>query len=533
MKNFEKIKITVKEIQNLFYVKRYKLIISKCKIAIKKYPEISIFYNLLGLALTKINKPHEAIAILQRGFEINKNDIAIINNLANAYKNTYNYKDAEKLYKLSISKKSDYFNAYVNYGNLKRDLNQLDEAIELYKKSLNLNKELPEIYYLISMAYQSIGNFKNAEIYANKALSIKKNFTKVDLLKSKSLKYDANNEHFVEMKSKIKKNKLNVDEQIDLNFALAKAYEDQKNIENCYQHLEIGNKLFRNKINYNLKNDENIFNKIKDIFTDMKLDNSLQKYKDSKNIIFIVGMPRSGTTLTEQIISAHPDVYGSGELPYLKEIINNEIIENEFLDTKKTLKLLNNNEFVSKLSERYFEYIKNYEINSEFLTDKAPLNFMWIGFIKILFKNAKIIHCKRDSKDNCVSLYKNVFEGGLNFCYDQVELARYYLLYEDLMKFWEKTFPEAFLTINYEELIQNPEKYIREILSYCKLDWNEKCLNFSENRNPIKTASVGQARQSIYSTSFRSYKKFEPYLKDLFETLQKKSPSELGLFNKN
>ena len=119
----------------------------------------------------------------------------------------------------------------------------------------------------------------------------------------------------------------------------------------------------------------------------------------------------------------------------------------------------------------------------------------------MFFPNAKIIHCKRSSKDNCVSLYKNVFEGGINFCYTQAELAEYYNLYSDLMKFWQDCFPDGFLDVEYEKLVLNPKKEIKKTLDYCELNWEENCLEFSNNKTPIKTASVGQARNSIYSTS--------------------------------
>ena len=151
MNNIEKIKGLVKEIQNLFFKKNYSAVINETKKAIKTYPDISVFYNMMGLALTQISKFDEAKIVLERGYKINSNDLAIINNLANVYKNIYNYKDSEKLYKLSISKQKDYFNAYVNYGNLKRDLNQFDEAITLYKEALIYNKKVPAIYYSLSI----------------------------------------------------------------------------------------------------------------------------------------------------------------------------------------------------------------------------------------------------------------------------------------------------------------------------------------------------------------------------------------------
>ena len=222
MNNIEKIKGLVKEIQNLFFKNNYSAVINETKKAIKVYPDISVFYNMMGLAFSKISKFDEAKIVLEKGYKVNSNDLAIINNLANVYKSVFNYIDSEKLYKLSISKQKNYFNAYVNYGNLKRDLNQFDEAIALYKEALIYNKQIPVIYYSLSMSYQAIGNFKEAELYANKTLELDKKFTKADLLISRSRKYTSNDDHLKSMNEKIKNVELNTSDKIDLYFALSK-----------------------------------------------------------------------------------------------------------------------------------------------------------------------------------------------------------------------------------------------------------------------------------------------------------------------
>ena len=152
-------------------------------------------------------------------------------------------------------------------------------------------------------------------------------------------------------------------------------------------------------------------------------------------------MPRSGTSLVEQIVSSHSNVFGSGELPQLSKIVKDCLMDNDIISETKVNNLVNNDFIIAQLSESYYDYLKRFNSQEGFITDKAPLNFRWIGFIKILFPNAKIIHCTRDPKDNCFSLFKNYFEGGLNFSYNQKELATYYKLYLNLMSFWLELFP--------------------------------------------------------------------------------------------
>ncbi len=519
MEDIKKIKVLVKEIQNLFFLKKYRVIIQETRKALKIYPKVSIFYNMLGLALNMMGKFEESKVILEEGLKINKDDLAIINNLANAYKGIFNYKKSEELYKSSISKDEKYIQAYVNFGNLKRDLNLFNEAITLYKKALSYNENISAINYSLALAYQEIGRFKDAENYALKTVTLDKKFTKADLLISKSKKYVREDEHFFQINNKLNEEGLNDFQKIDLNFALGKAYEDLKEIDLSFKFIARGNELKRRNIDFDIKNEQKKFKSIKDIFLRFNYKKFENKKKDNKNIIFIVGMPRSGTTLIEQIISSHSKTYGSGELPYLPAIINDEFIDFPVLSNEKFKKLLDNKDYLSEISEKYYNYLENYRTSLKYITDKNPLNFLWIGFIKILFPNAKIIHCKRNPKDNCVSLYKNIFEGNLNFCYTQNELAIYYNLYKDLMTFWQKSSSDMFLDVEYEKLILNPKNEVKKMLDYCELMWEDKCLKFSENKTPIKTASVGQARKNIYSTSVKSFLKYEKHLGELFNNI--------------
>ena len=221
---------------------------------------------MMGLALTQTGKLQDAKYILEKGYKINSNDIAIINNLANVYKNIHNYIEAEKLYNLSILKEKNYFNAYINYGNLKRDLNKFDDAIKLYKKALEYNKNVPEIYYSLAMAYQALGAFEKSEYYAHKTIEINKKITKADLLISRSKKYHTQDPHFKSMVEKTKQKDLNTIQKIDLYFALAKAYEDLNDIENSFKYIEQGNKLKRSVVYYNFNEEKNKFENIKKIF---------------------------------------------------------------------------------------------------------------------------------------------------------------------------------------------------------------------------------------------------------------------------
>ena len=317
------------------------------------------------------------------------------------------------------------------------------------------------------------------------------------------------------MDSKIKDTKLNDDQKINLLFALAKADEDMGEIKKSFENFNLGNTIKRNSIEFDINKEINLFNQLKHIFDKFNFNNNSQKDNSEKNIIFILGMPRSGTSLVEQIITSHSLVFGAGELQQLSNIIEENLVYKGNMQEKLINDVINNESFALKLKQKYFNNLKRFNTNLHYITDKAPLNFRWIGLIKILFPSSKIIHCSRNPRDNCLSLYKNNFEGGLNFSYDQKELGTYYNLYLDLMNFWNSKFTNSIYEAKYELVIKNSENEIKKIIQFCGLPWEKNCLSFFNNTTPIKTMSTVQARQPIYKSSVNSFKKFQPFLKTL------------------
>ena len=183
-------------------------------------------------------------------------------------------------------------------------------------------------------------------------------------------------------------------------------------------------------------------------------------------MIFILGMPRSGTTMVEQIIANHKNVYGAGELRDLTQIIKENFLVNDKIKFPEKLNIKDHN-FFNNMGTKYLENLDRYNTNKNYITDKAPLNFKWIGLIKLILPKSKIIHCTRDPKDTCLSLFKNFFEGELNFSYNLEEAGKYYKLYQNLMEFWKQLLPDFIYDISYEELVENQEIESRKLLDFC------------------------------------------------------------------
>ena len=505
----------IKVLLNLFKSTKFNLAISKSKKLIRQYPEYVVLYNILGSAYQNIGSLKLAKDIFIKGYKMDPNNVAIMNNLANVYKNTGDVKLSENLFDKIIEKNPNYINAYVNFGNLKRDNNDFELAIDLYKKALNVNQKIPVVYYSLALAYQGLGKFDLAVEHAKKALLLDPKFTQSDMLISQSLTYEGGNKHYDEMNKKFNNLELNDIQKTNLLFAIAKAEEDMGLIKKSFNNLEMANSIKRKSLNFSIDKEINFFKQIKKLFNKINSTNVPNENIQEKRVIFILGMPRSGTSLVEQIITSHSNVFGAGELPQLSKVVNDQLIVDNDLSEEKISRLIKDDFFIDQLRKDYYNYLKRFNATETFITDKAPLNFRWIGVIKILFPNSKIIHCSRNPKDNCLSLYKNLFEGGLNFSYDQKELGTYYNIYLDLMNFWKKQFPDSIYDANYEKIIKDPQNEIKKIIKFCNLNWEENCLSFHKNKTPIKTMSTAQARKPIYKSSINSFEKFIPFLTDL------------------
>ena len=505
----------IKILLNLFNGGKYEMVITKSKMLIRKFPEYLILYNILGSTYQKIGDLKLAKETFLKGLKREPSNISIMNNLGNTLKNLGELDSAENLFKKIIKSDPNYINAYVNLGNLKRDSNDFDSAIKLYTQALEINNKNPVVLYSIALAYQGLGKFTLAIEYAQKALVIDPKFTQADSLISQSIKYKNGDKHLDDMNLKINDLKLDDNQKVNLLFALAKANEDTNQIEKSFKNLNEGNQIRRRLIDFDINNEITLFNQIKKIFGNVNKKEFIKKSISDKKIIFILGMPRSGTSLVEQIITAHSRVFGGGELPQLSKIIKENLMSGDIISEDKINNLITDEFFTDQLRKIYYDYLKRFNSDKDFITDKAPLNFRWIGLIKILFPNAKIIHCTRNPRDNCFSLFKNFFEGGLNFSYDQKELNSYYGLYLNLMNFWLDLFPDSIYEANYEKIVNHPQYEIEEILRFCNLSWEDNCLNFHNNKTPIKTMSTAQARQPIYKSSINSHDKFSSFLEDL------------------
>ena len=512
MENIENFKNQVAILLNLFKAKKFETLIDKALVLIKKFPQEVILYNITSLAYNAVDKGEEAKKLLFKIKKKQPQNISVLNNLGLACVQCGENEEAEEYYNSALKLKPDFLEVLVNLGNLKIKQNKNEEAKNLFIKAIKINRNLVPPKLSLATFYEQSGNFDEAKKLYFEILENNPNFTNADKSISLIHKYKLGDEHLKTMEKKSKEN-ISSEAMRSLNFALGKAYEDIGDYEKSFKFYENGNKLFKKDINYDLKLENEYFQKIKEI-SENKIDD-LKSY--GQKINFIVGMPRSGTTLIEQILSSHKNVYGAGELNFLKDGIENKIFTKNTksnLDTKKlTPKIL------KEIKDYYLKKIEIFQNTKEYLIDKAPLNFKWIGLIMAIFPDSKVVHCKRNSMDICWSNYKNTFiSKSMNYTYDFNDLANFYKMYDDLMKFWFKKFSGKIYNMDYEKLITNKELETKKLLEFCNLEWDSNCLNFHKNKRPVSTASLAQVRQPLYKTSVEKWKKYSKNL----EVLKKK-----------
>ena len=482
----------------------YNDVIKEASLLLKKRQH-QVFFNILSIAYQSVGKFEESEKIMKEALRMNANNPYFLNNMGITQHKLENFSSAEEHFRRGLQIAPNYINILNNLANLKKDLNYTEEAIGYYKKSISLN---------IANCYQSVGKYDESISHLYNVLDINPKFTIADRLISSMKKYNKNDNHLNDMNSKLTKLNLTDERKSDLFFALGKAYEDLKIYDKSYANYENGNRILKKLNHFDLNEEKKVFNKIKSYFHNPQVIDSNSNLNQRK-IIFIVGMPRSGTSLVEQILSSHSKVYGGGELNFLSNIVNKKIFneyENTFFEKIPEVKSL-----ISKCSEEYYKKIIELDNTEKDFTDKAPLNFKFIGFIKNFFPNSKIISCKRDPLDIIWSNYKHYFPASLPFTNDLNDLLDYYKIYLEMMQFWKRDFDKDIYEINYESLVKNPKTEIEDLLKFC--EWDEKCLKHQDNSRSIKTASATQARKPIYKTAIKSSEVYKEYLSEISKRL--------------
>jgi Flp pilus assembly protein TadD len=494
--------------------------------AIQQNPRYVEAHNNLALLLQVQKKDVEALRVLGDALKFAPKNVQTLLITARIQLRRANLPAAEQAARLALQEEPENPEALTVLGQVLHETDRYDEAIEVLEKSLAARPENPEALNFYGVALKSVGRLDEARENILKALKL--NDAMYGAYANLNDLVDFSEGVGEELFNRLEAILESVPNQeaevfIPLHFAYAKALDDRGQHEKALTHYIMGGRMKRTQLDYKESDTFGFFDGIREAFPKEVFENRKFAGLDDDRPVFIVGMPRSGSTLVEQILASHPDVFGAGEVKYLSKALMQ--LRDRFPSLPRYP------EMAAKLTPAQLEITaKNYQQQLETgagdakrITDKLLTNYFFLGLINMLFPKAKVINTLRDPVDTCLSGFTKLFKDDMPHSYDLGELGRYYGKYRELMEHWEKVLPEGFMiTVQYEDVVADTEGQARRLIEFLGLPWNDKCVDFHKSDRPVKTASVAQVRKPIYKTSVQRWKKYGDGLQPLVDAIEGK-----------
>lgn len=462
--------------------------------------------------------------------------------------------EAERLFRRAVSNAPDFVDAIIDLGASLKEQNRFEESIECFRQAATLEPNNIKAHYQLAstltpaaLTYEAIDSYERVlELrpkhpgallglgHTLKTVGRQEDAVKAyrDCIRVKPDKgetywslanlktYQLSNEDIAEMQARVDGGGLTDESQVNFLFALAKAFEDRGDFERAWQYYSDGNSTRRMLEHYDPVRTEVQNDAIVNVFARELLEKNKCLGNPDAAPIFVVGLPRSGSTLIEQILASHSQVEGTSELPYVQQVANSL--------NRNRADGINYPEAMLELRERHLKSLGQNYLDSAALhrtegtprfIDKMPNNFPNIGLLHLILPNAKIIDARRFPLDSCLSCYRQLFGKGQSFTYDLNDIGEYFLQYQRMMDHWHEVLPGRVLTVQYEDVVLNFEEQVHRLLEHCNLPWEDECLQFHETDRPVRTASSEQVRQPVYSKSINFWRNHEKHLDELVEVL--------------
>lgn len=465
--------------------------------------------RFMGILAFKSGNHDIAEAMFTKALRLDPTYSLVWANLAQVYSVTGQLDKAKKSFKNILNMEPRNGLIWAEYGTVLTKLANYEESKNAYLKALNFKSDSPRVHLSLGHVYKTMGEIENSiDSYKNSIIQNKLSGEAYWSLAN--LKTYSFSENEIKVMEETLKEDMSDIERSQIHFALGKAYEVKKDFDNSFNNYFKGNEVKKGLIKYSSDDTTDNTKRILDFFNLETIRDFSKSSTVDQDPIFILGMPRSGSTLVDQIISSHSKVDGTQELPNIIKIAS-ELNSNNQNTYPEILKELDE----SKLSEMGNNYLSETtwaRKNAPFFIDKMPNNFIHIGLIKTILPNAKIIDTRRDPMDTCFSCYKQFFARGQLFTYSLEDLGNYYTDYIKAMNHWHNVYGKDIFTVHYDNVINKTEETIRELIDYCNLPFEKECLEFYKSSRPVKTPSAEQVRQPIYKSGLNYWKNYEKHL---------------------
>ena len=484
-------------------------------------------YNL-GDVLKEQGKLDEAVACYRRTLELKPDFAEAHGNLGIALNNQGKPDDAVACYRRALALKPGLAEVHNNLGVVLKEQGKLDEAVACYRRALELKPDYAEVHSNLGDVLEEIGDLKAAEGSFRAALQHDAQFAFAHFKLAELLGQRLPQQNLAAQRCLLQagpvsggQKDLTDSERLLLHFGLAQVMDARGAYAEAAQHIESGNALqlseWRNRgQRYNPQEHALFVARTIDVCTPEFFARVRGFGSESALPVFVVGLPRSGTTLIEQILASHSQVFGAGEIQLASDTM--AALAGRGADSLEGLRRLDR-ETALRLASQHLERLRPSGCTALRIVDKMPDNYVLLGLLACLFPQAKLIHCRRDLRDVAVSCWITHFRN-IRWANDQEHIASRFREYRRLMEHWRKVLPVPFLEIDYEEIVADLEGAARKLVAWCGLAWEPQCLEFHQTKRPVKTASAVQVRQPLYATSVGRWKHYEHLLGSLFTRLE-------------
>ncbi len=478
-------------------------------------PENFDALHMLGVVAHQRGRQTEAAALIRKALERVPDSAEAHFNLGNVLRAMAEDEEACEAFRRAAALKPDYAEAHNNLGVGLRALGRLEEAASAYRCAIACAPRYAEAHNNRGSLLEVMGDKQGAAACWRRAIEIKPGFAEAyrNLAQGGGL----TQAEIAAARRFLESGALARSDALSFCFALGEAYDATGAYDTAFPYLARGNRLKRATLGLDLDAEEAMNRRIAKVFTSRLFDERGDAGAASELPIFIVGMPRSGTSLVEQIVASHSKVFGAGELDHIGRLAGavGPKAEGGFPERIAAL----DGAALRALGRAYLDRLRSLAPGAARVTDKMPNNVPFLGFIRLILPNAKLVHVTRDPMDTCFACYRRLFDRGQHFSYDLAELGRHYRNYRESMNHWQAVLPGRIFDLGYEALVADPEAETRRLLGFLALDWENACLDFHRNPRPVKTASAAQVRQPIYRSALGRWRRYERHLGALREAL--------------
>ncbi len=491
-----------------------------------KSPDDPRAMRLLAQIAMDANHRRAALKLLERTVAVAPDFVLAWNNLADLYMKEERFELALETAEKAIELDPDLPHSYVVKGNLLTKAQRHDEALATYDRALAISPGHSGALSSRGHVLKTIGRTEEAIGTFRQCIRLHPGFGEPywSLANLKTFVFD--DDEVAVMLKILEREELPDENKVNMHYALGKHFENKKEFEVAIGHYRAGASLRRPHETYDPVQNQVVHERIIEVFGDELFRERREWGDPSQGPILIVGLPRSGSTLIEQILASHSQVEGTMELPDLprciREVSRAAPGREEYPEAVRDL----SDREVMALGGRYMRTTARYRTGRPYFIDKMPNNFSHVGFLHLILPHAKVINARRNPLDTCLGCFKQLFYKGQSFTYDFFELGQYYLQYQRVMDHWHSVLPGKVLDVQYEEMVEDQEGQTRRILDHLGIPFEEQCLRFWETERPINTASSEQVRQPIYKSGVDFWKNYEPFIGELIETLQPVLPAE-------